>query len=75
MQDWSDRRKEIKRKKKEERMEGIRGHPRKEKRVTFTSLLPNPSKKKAVHFLKRAKGFFPYKIHLFSSRKVIRRKN
>ena len=39
MQDWSDRRKEIKRKKKEERMEGIRGHPRKEKRVTFTSLL------------------------------------
>ena len=34
MQDWSDRRKEIKRKKKEERMEGIGGHPRKEKRVT-----------------------------------------
>ena len=46
MQDWSDRRKEIKRKKKEERMEGIGGHPRKEKRVTFTSLSPNPSKQK-----------------------------
>ena len=59
MQDWSDRRKEIKRKKKEERMEGIGGHPRKEKRVTFTSLSPNPSKQKAVHFLKRAKRVFP----------------
>ena len=59
MQDWSDRRKEIKRKKKEERMERIGGHPRKEKRVTFTSLSPNPSKQKAVHFLKRAKRVFP----------------
>lgn len=46
-------------KKLKERMEGIGGHPRKEKRVTFTSLLPNPSKQKAVHFLKRAKRVFP----------------
>lgn len=40
-------------------MEGIGGHPRKEKRVTFTSLSPNLSKQKAVHFLKRAKRVFP----------------
>lgn len=40
-------------------MEGIGGHPRKEKRVTFTSLSPNPSKQKVVHFLKRAKRVFP----------------
>lgn len=57
MQDWSDRRKEIKRKKKEERMEGIGGHPRKEKRVTFTSLSPNPSKQKGSLPEESKKGF------------------
>lgn len=39
-------------------MEGIGGHPRKEKRVTFTSLSPNPSKKKSCSLPEESKKGF-----------------